>query len=636
MNYKIKIDRESGDNQVNLLKKITENTYSLEWAFTLKGDDKPIVLSEMFNEDCFVISNWNAQVRIYSVSKKELIFEKNYNGNSSASTLISDDKTKLYVSYATDDYETFIEIISLIDFSIIKTIELPKYFDVKYFTLSANDQLMFYYSERRSYDHGYNIVNEETGKIEHFLMEYPQWEKFGIKPPVISNKHNIGIMPFWGDIEIKKEGKNNPLFVFKVMLFNLTNFKVEKIIPVREFTRQQLSEYESTCEEHAKIFQDKDREGEDYKDAVKEFIEHLNSIVFDTVSDSFWVCFSGGIVRNITLDGKLSPLFVTVSKPSSTAKGAFNFPYFHSYMDSIEQNTIVLKEFEDYYKMSYNRDELSSNKLMIEKELTEKEPIKITATKKDDLAMEEANKVVIEVTDLNQEKSYLEALDKMIVLTQDIDAIKSGNLLIFRIKDKENYEEDAVFFDKAIKVEGAAVKIAQVISNLNRYKGKKYLYIDDETPAGTYAILALVHKSKNGIADYIDFLRSCDLDHEVNEIENIKEVIEKYGWCEETCRLAITRMVSCAGQHGSEQFEEFLENGLNTYLETQENRILFLKNVLREFNEAEQIIRYVGYPKEQYLGNTEMWVEFFEVVLTEKEMETLNNEVSLIWDNVNN
>ncbi|MCF6308801.1 MAG: hypothetical protein L3J09_12740, partial [Flavobacteriaceae bacterium] len=136
---------------------------------------------------------------------------------------------------------------------------------------------------------------------------------------------------------------------------------------------------------------------------------------------------------------------------------------------------------------------------------------------------------------------------------------------------------------------------------------------------------------------YINFLRSCDLDHEVEQSGDIEKVIEKYGWGEETCRLAIARLVSCGGQFGEEQFKEFLENGLNDYLIMPENRTMFLNNVIREFNEAEQIIRYASYyPKDQYLSDVEMWVEFFEVVLTEKEMETLNNEVSLIWDNANN
>ncbi|MCF6351948.1 MAG: hypothetical protein L3J06_02955, partial [Cyclobacteriaceae bacterium] len=134
---------------------------------------------------------------------------------------------------------------------------------------------------------------------------------------------------------------------------------------------------------------------------------------------------------------------------------------------------------------------------------------------------------------------------------------------------------------------------------------------------------------------YINFLRSCDLDHEVEQSGDIEKVIEKYGWGEETCRLAIARLVSCGGQFGEEQFKEFIKNGLNDYLKVSENRIMFLKNVIREFNEADKINRYLIYPKEQYLHRISMWVKFFEMVLTEKEMETLHSEVSLLWNKHN-
>jgi len=581
MNYLIRTTRD-GDNQVKVLKKIAENTYNLEWTFTLKGDDEPIILSERFNEDGFIIANWNAWVRIYNISKKELIFEKKCNGDMDSTVIISDDKTKLYIAYSTVDNEPFVEIISLLDFSTLKIHKLPIFFNIQYFTLGHNNKLMFYDTDENRKDntwtHAYNILNEKARKIENFPMEYPQWAKFNEKPPVISTKHNVGIMPLWDNIEVKKEDVNNPLFVFKVMLFNLTDFKVEKIISVRDFTKQQLSNYETTCDEHAEIFQTKNKENEDYKEAVEDFMEQLSSIFFDKVSDSFWVCFRDGIRKNITLNGKLLPL--------------------------------------------------------IEKKLTKEEPIKIVTSKKDDLALEEENKVVIEVSDLNQERSYLDALDKMIKLTQNIDAIKSGHLLIFRVKDKENYEEEISFFKKAIKVEGAAEKIEAIVTNFINYK-EEYLWLNDETPAITYAILALVRKDKKWIPNYIDFLRCCDLDHEVEQSGDIQEIIEKYGWCEEVCRLAIARMVSCAGQHGIEQFDEFLENGLNDYLKALENKTMFFKNVIQEFNEADKIKRYLSHPKEQYLDNISMWVEFFEVVLTEIEMKTLNNEVSLLWDKHN-
>ncbi len=537
MSYGIQIDRESGDNQVKVLKEIAENTYSLYWAFTLKGDNKRISLLEKLNEDCFIVANRNAWVRIYNISKKALIFEKNYNGNSSSITLVSKDKTKLYISYATDNYEAFIEIISLVDFSIIKTIELPEDFDNEHFTLGTNNQLMFYYTDDYPYIHGYNIVNEETGKIENFPMEYPQLKSFEIKPPAISPESNLGILPFWDKMEIKKDKNNKPLFVFKVMLFNLTNFKVEKVISAREYPTQQLNEdYYTPCEEYAKLFQTKNYEDKDYQEAVEDFMENLNSIVFDEALDSFWLCFRGGIVRKITFDGKLSPLFVTTSMFSSAGKENFDFKDFHSSIATINQNGVILTDagsgygYGDY-TMFLSADELLSNEPLIEKELTKKEeePIKIITSEKDKLALEEANKVIIKVADLNQEKHYLKALDKMIVLTQDIEAIKNGNLLIFRIKDKVKFEEDAVFFKKAIKVAGAAKKMEQIITNFIKYKEVNYLYIDNETTALAYTVYHLVASDAKYIDTVMRYLRVIDYEHDVFNRESLIPLLkEKY------------------------------------------------------------------------------------------------------------
>jgi hypothetical protein len=151
----------NGDNQVNVLKKLAENSYSLEWSFTLKKDSEPIILSEMFNKDCFVIANWNAWIRIYSISKKELLFEKKYNASLSSKAIIPDDKTKLYIAYETkDDYKPFIEVISLINFSILTIIELPKGFKINYFVGGSDNKLLFYYLNRNisdnTWEHGYN------------------------------------------------------------------------------------------------------------------------------------------------------------------------------------------------------------------------------------------------------------------------------------------------------------------------------------------------------------------------------------------------------------------------------------------------------------------------------------------------
>lgn len=95
-------------------------------------------------------------------------------------------------------------------------------------------------------------------------------------------------------------------------------------------------------------------------------------------------------------------------------------------------------------------------------------------------------------------------------------------------------------------------------------------------PAGTHAILALVNEDKSWIPSYIEFLRTNDLDHEVEQMWDIKSIIEKYNWGKETCRLAIARNISCCGQGGNEQFNDFLNNGLSDYLNSNENRKEFL------------------------------------------------------------
>ena len=129
----------------------------------------------MFNKDCFVVANGEekAWARIYSISKKELIFEKNYSGIDDFKALISKDKTKMYIAYTleTDScYLSFVEIISLIDFSVIKTIELPEHYYIKCFALGSNNRLLFYYVIEDPHSHGYDVINEITEKTDSFPM----------------------------------------------------------------------------------------------------------------------------------------------------------------------------------------------------------------------------------------------------------------------------------------------------------------------------------------------------------------------------------------------------------------------------------------------------------------------------------
>ncbi|WP_289045943.1 hypothetical protein [uncultured Olleya sp.] len=147
---------------------------------------------------------------------------------------------------------------------------------------------------------------------------------------------------------------------------------------------------------------------------------------------------------------------------------------------------------------------------------------------------------------------------------------------------------------------------------------------DEGPPAGTYAILALTNQHKKWIPNYINFLRTNDLDHEVEQMWHIKSIIEKYGWCKETCSLAIARNISCCGQGGKEQFNAFLNDGLADYLNVEENRKEFYNLISQEFEEWDQVeLRLKRGDKKYFLDYIVKYVDYFEKILKEEEINEI-------------
>ncbi|WBX74179.1 hypothetical protein PG913_02855 [Tenacibaculum pacificus] len=164
------------------------------------------------------------------------------------------------------------------------------------------------------------------------------------------------------------------------------------------------------------------------------------------------------------------------------------------------------------------------------------------------------------------------------------------------------------------------------------------IWEDCENPLGTEAILSLVSKDKKWMPEYINFLRTCDLDHEVNQGGDMEELIEQYGWNKETCSLAIARLITCCGQHGSEQFEDLLENGLSDYI--QENKLLFLEKLMEEFKYAlDSDSCYspsLNGLKEDYLNEFFEYIEALNNILDKNDFDKINIYLSNYWDAFNN
>lgn len=119
---------------------------------------------------------------------------------------------------------------------------------------------------------------------------------------------------------------------------------------------------------------------------------------------------------------------------------------------------------------------------------------------------------------------------------------------------QQQWSEHA-FFNEAARNDALVPQLLAYVAACADGAWGERIWADCETPAGTHAMNALLMLDRKWIPAYIDFLTSCDLDHEVDQAGDLDLAIETYGWHTDTCALAAARLVSCHGQFGEEQFQ---------------------------------------------------------------------------------
>ena len=110
---------------------------------------------------------------------------------------------------------------------------------------------------------------------------------------------------------------------------------------------------------------------------------------------------------------------------------------------------------------------------------------------------------------------------------------------------------------------------------------------DEETPTGAAGATALALQSRDRIPAYLDYLRECDLDHEVLQADELDAIVQAHGWNDDTITLVVARLTHCCGQHGEEQVGAWLEEGgLDEYLEADSGRAGLLAEMRRALSRA--------------------------------------------------
>ena len=538
--YHIDIEK-IGSNQVRISRDIDEKTREVEWIFNLDGDSEPIVLKEFYTPTKFLIMNWNGLLRAYDAEIKQKIFERDFNAPMDCFGQIARRGLKLYVSHE-KDRQNNLTVISLDDFTELSEHPLPKPINIEYFRERKDGKLLYYYRGENvaaegddKWFHGFQVVDPDTGESQNFPMQGPPTEDFDRKGPTLDLERNIGAMPNWDDVEFYIGGDGKPRFIAKIDLFDLVTFERIYTIPVREFKTEHLTTSESEDEKTAAILLSDER-GESYDDARQTFVDNLNSICFAESEDFIWLCWRAAVVRKISLDGaRMSPIIAGVKIPNNTIEGKpFEFRYTHTYLESIHNDGLLLREHSEKYWLSLNGVDLNSEDEIIPVELEglpEDKQIKTILPEKFNQKIEEMGKIVVEIENLKKENSILNALDQMINLTQDIGSIRQGMDFAFLLRDRKgNTLDEEEFFKQAVRIRGAAEKIRQIIGNFVSYPDADSLYINEEATALCYAVYELAMSDPEYIDTALSYLAVMDFEHDVfcREVL-IPHLIEKYG-----------------------------------------------------------------------------------------------------------
>lgn len=158
-------------------------------------------------------------------------------------------------------------------------------------------------------------------------------------------------------------------------------------------------------------------------------------------------------------------------------------------------------------------------------------------------------------------------LDKFVeYIKNHVNNDSSTYTLFFCVNGVTKSEED--FWHQVIheyKLEGLAKQYFNKL--LTVIKTYKPVWSDEENSLIRKVVLSLAHYSPKNLELYNDFNKWHDMDHEVNEYEDIEMLIDTYGLCEGTLEIISTRAGIACGQHGLEQLEYCIKKkGLKHYL----------------------------------------------------------------------
>ncbi len=594
--YVIQILREK-TNVVRVFEKEGEGG-ELVWQFPLDKNTEPIVLKTFIDDSRFMIMDWEGALWCFDVVQKSRLYFKDFQAELSSHALLSDDGKFLYLYLKSGEPRVEnLAVMELSKFSIVKEFKFEHpLFDFGFWRRKDGAFLVYFLDEDEE-EHGFISLDPSGKKHTRYDLSHSRLSDIAATPPWLDTENNIGVRRYY-DLEIKKSG-GKELFISKVAVFDLDTFRDTVIIPAREFPPEQVGtsgdekEPDPLVEKLREAFADKR-----HTKAVDNFVDSINSVWF-TGDGYFWICYRGGILRKIAVDGSRLSSYV-LAKEKGMSSPPFMNKTFHTHIESVKEPEIVLGQHDTYYRVTLPDRDLFGKDEFIEVDAEEFDPYgHFTVSKKAKKKKEEMGLVIVAVKNTQERDDLLTALNEIEKLTRKIKKIRSGETLAFLIKDEKKSLDEKKFFNKVAEYPEALPVIRKIIDNYVSYDKHGELYMDEETTALAWAAEALVSRDPEYMESYMDYLSVIDMEHDVVNRETIiPKLLKKYRNEEAGYRLR-TRFLMTDDGELQDSFYDELEKGkeFSRWFQDRENRKRTAKWMKSCFK------RKIGYPRKELQSN---------------------------------
>jgi len=421
---------------------------------------------------------------------------------------------------------------------------------------------------------GFAQIDLISGKTTYIALTPSPSGNFSDPPVLFCPDLGIGIRPSYENIEIKT-GEAGTLYSAKIMVFDLETGEKKRLIAARDFLATDVFEdddpgYALSCFElspHA----------DEYKDVRDEFMERFDSFAYSQKDKSIWITFQHGLLRRLSLDGqKRLPLIAhpgdNVNKTSSR--------YFLTGFDT----PLKLSPDESFVTfgsppatIDASIGDFDSDEEIIE---IQWENCADTGQDSSDEGFKDFSWNHLNIESADRVESLQQTLEQLVCLSKEADAIRDGHLLRFKFHCHNRIISEDTFFGMVAEHHQLLDLIKEYVENLILFD--KPLWFNDDFPTAFFAVRQLVFSEKSYLPVLVSYLGSLvDSQKEKEEPgQLIDQVIEKYGWCQDTVNLILTRAYF-QNERGIEQLQRYLDSPeFKQFFSQPENKTYFKNHTL--------------------------------------------------------